>query len=107
MLDIELHGADIDAIRRLITEVGRQFASVEDPRFQAKATVLAQELPRSVRHTLNQFRLEEPDAVCVISGYPLDDMLIDDTPKHWRKAIGRSDVREWEFFFFLTSCLLG
>jgi enduracididine beta-hydroxylase len=107
MIAIQLGSADIAASQRLVREVRERFASVEDPGFQAQATVAAQELPRSLRRELNRFRLDEPDVLCLITGYPLDEALIADTPGSWQEAAGRTDTREWEFFFFLCSCLLG
>jgi Fe(II)/alpha-ketoglutarate-dependent arginine beta-hydroxylase len=107
MLEIELRGAEVDAARRLVAEVQQRYRSVEQPRFQADATVLAQELPRRLRAALTAFRLDEPDVLCVVSGYPIDDERIGDTPAHWRAAVDRTDVREWEFFFYLCSSLLG
>jgi enduracididine beta-hydroxylase len=107
MITIEVRNAEIGTIRRLVDDLGSRFTSIEDPGFLAQAGVAAQDLPRSLRLELNRYRLEETDAVCVISGYPLDEALIGDTPPNWREAVGRTDVREWEFFFFLCACLLG
>ncbi|HYU32542.1 MAG TPA: hypothetical protein VEW48_10300 [Thermoanaerobaculia bacterium] len=70
----------------LLDDVAARFRSAEQPEFLAEATVLAHELPRRVRRTLNDYRLFEPSAaVCVISGYPIDEERIGPTPAHWKE----------------------
>ncbi|MEV4567553.1 guanitoxin biosynthesis L-enduracididine beta-hydroxylase GntD [Nonomuraea sp. NPDC049419] len=107
MFRIRLGAADLEAIGELVGELRRSYASVEDPRFLATATTHAQELPRGLRHGLNEFRLREPDAVCVIGGYPIDDERIGPTPAHWKDCVGRTTTPEEDFYFFLCASLLG
>ncbi|MEO3810951.1 guanitoxin biosynthesis L-enduracididine beta-hydroxylase GntD [Sphaerisporangium sp. B11E5] len=107
MYKVNLSDADVKAIRTLTDELIAKYDSVEDPEFVQHAATYAHELPRDLRLQLNHFRLTEPDALCVVSGYPIDDERIGPTPPHWRDCIGSKTALPEEFFFYLCACLLG
>ncbi|GAA1265651.1 clavaminate synthase family protein [Sphaerisporangium rubeum] len=107
MFNVNLSESDVKAIRALTDELIARYDSVEDPEFVADAAIYAHELPRDLRLQLNHFRLTEPDALCVISGYPIDDRRIGPTPPHWRDCVGSKTALPEEFFFYLCACLLG
>ena len=100
---------EIRALQGLIAQITATYESSEDPGFLLDASVLAHEMPRRLRASLNHFRLAEPDrALLVISGYPVDDTVIGATPGHWlRSADTRSPALEYEILFVLASALLG
>jgi hypothetical protein len=104
---LELTEGEVGAILPLVNEVASQHGSVEEADFLDSASTYAQELPRRLRRFLNAFRLREPSGVCVISGYPVDDLKIGKTPGHWRKESGSSSTMEEEVFLNLCGALLG
>lgn len=99
---------EIRAIKALLAEAVSQYGAVEDARFLRDAAIIAHELPRRIRVFLNDFRqLEFAPGVCVISGFPIDDVAIGPTPEHW-KTKGISDsTTEPEMLFALMGSLLG
>jgi Fe(II)/alpha-ketoglutarate-dependent arginine beta-hydroxylase len=104
---LELTDEDIREIRPLVKEVASRHRSVERADFLDNARTYAQELPRRLRAFLNTFRLTEPSGVCVVSGYPVDDAKIGQTPPHWRKKSDGSSTTEEEIFLNLCGALLG
>ena len=95
-------------ILQLLDHVAERFRSAEQPEFLAEATVLAHELPRRVRKTLNDFRLFEPAAaICVISGYPIDEERIGPTPAHWKERQRCCKPVREEMLLVLLGSLLG
>ncbi|MFF2073330.1 guanitoxin biosynthesis L-enduracididine beta-hydroxylase GntD [Kitasatospora sp. NPDC058162] len=109
MHTMTLSAGDIAAINPLIDRVLTDHDSVEAPELARVAPLLAHELPRSVREFLAEFRLDEPSGACVLSGFPVDDDRIGDTPAHWRRsatAVPSPTLRQ-EVFFLLCASLLG
>lgn len=105
---LELSVEEVGSIKALLNELSSRFHSSEDPEFLQSASVYAHELPRRVRAFLNEFRLHEPDdAICSISGYPIDDEAIGNTPDHWNLKEGRSPVLQEEMLLLLLGSLLG
>ncbi|HEX7240648.1 MAG TPA: guanitoxin biosynthesis L-enduracididine beta-hydroxylase GntD [Longimicrobiaceae bacterium] len=108
MSKVVLTNEEIDSIRGLLQEVSSRFESPEDPEFLRQADVFAHELPRRVRAALREFRLTEPKgALCVISGYPIDQEKIGRTPKHWKVKDPANDTKEEEMLLVLFGSLLG
>jgi Fe(II)/alpha-ketoglutarate-dependent arginine beta-hydroxylase len=109
MLRIVLEGAEVSAIEKLLAGAAARYQRADDKDFLLEATVLAQELPRRLRSALNSFRLTEPDdAVCIVSGFPIDEAKIGPTPEHWnRSGAERSSSLEEEILFVLACSLLG
>lgn len=105
---IVLDAGESVQIQKLLDYASSRFQSAEQPEFLAEATVLAHELPRRVREGLNRFRLFEPlEAVCVVSGYPIDEEQVGPTPTHWKdRQKGCKPVRE-EMLLVLLGSLLG
>ncbi|MEU3650026.1 guanitoxin biosynthesis L-enduracididine beta-hydroxylase GntD [Lentzea sp. NPDC034063] len=107
MFRVDLAADDVAAVRTFVRELAGRYGSVEDPEFLAQATTFAHELPRTLRTGLNRFRLEEPDGVCVVGGYQVDQSRIGPTPAHWKDCKDNPATLEEEIFFFLCGCLLG
>jgi L-asparagine oxygenase len=97
------------AVATLVDRVTERYRSVEDPDLIREASVLAHELPRTLREFLTEFRLDEPSGVCVIAGLPVDDDQIGDTPAHWehKDPLDLSPTLRQEVFFLLCASLLG
>jgi Fe(II)/alpha-ketoglutarate-dependent arginine beta-hydroxylase len=98
-----------EAIAALVDEVTARYRSVEDAELIREAPVLAHELPRSLREFMTEFRLDEPSGVGIVSGVPVDDDQIGDTPSHWehKSADALSPTLRQEVFFLLCGSLLG
>lgn len=105
---VKLSLEEIHAIKTLLSEVTAQYSSVEDPKFLRDAMVIAHEFPRRLRAFLNDFRqLEFAPSVCVISGFPIDDVGIGPTPEHWKTKDDSGSTKEPELWFVLLGSLLG
>lgn len=108
MLRLSLQESEIDSIQGLIAEIVAGIDSVEDEGLQSNAEVYAHELPRRVRKHLAEFKLHEPaGAICMISGYPIDQAKVGPTPGHWKNKNGKSSVIEEEVLLVLFGSLLG
>ena len=60
--------------------------TIEDTELIRQAKVLARSLPTRLVEFLEEFRLGEPSALCVLSGLPMDEEPIGPTPEHWRDS---------------------
>lgn len=108
MLRLSLEKSEIDSIKSLVADIAAGIDSVEDESFQCSAAVYAHELPRRVRKHLTDFKLHEPaEAVCMVSGYPMDHARIGATPPHWKNKQGKSRAIEEEVLLVLFGSLLG
>ncbi|HEY0739063.1 MAG TPA: guanitoxin biosynthesis L-enduracididine beta-hydroxylase GntD [Herpetosiphonaceae bacterium] len=107
MYRIVLTQAEIEAIQPLLNDLASRYRTVEDPEFIHNLSVYAHELPRRLRSFLNDFRLKEPDGVCIVSGYPIDDSKVGKTPEHWKWKADVSPALHEEMFFMLCGSLLG
>ncbi|MCA1566077.1 MAG: TauD/TfdA family dioxygenase [Acidobacteria bacterium] len=105
---IFLSSEEVRVLQTLAAEIEGQYTSVDDPAFLIEVPVMAHEVPRRVRTSLNHFRhLESPSAHCLISGYPVDDSRIGPTPSHWKSREGISPTLREEILFVLFGSLLG
>jgi enduracididine beta-hydroxylase len=108
MMRVALSPEDRKRVEALLDDLSTLHGSAEDPGFLAEAPVLAHEFPPVLRRALNEFRLKEPaSALCIISGYPLDDARIGPTPSHWKERQRHVVPLREEMFLVLLSFLLG
>jgi Fe(II)/alpha-ketoglutarate-dependent arginine beta-hydroxylase len=108
MEKVTLSRSEVKAIKSLLSHLATRYSSAEDPDFLGDAALQAHDLPRRVRACLNHFKLEEPaSAVCVISGYEIDQAKIGRTPAHWRPQDDAARTFEEEMLLVLFSSLLG
>lgn len=99
---------EVVEVRRLTTDLASHYDSVEDPAFLQDVGVYAQELPRRLRAFLHGFRLRDDGAaVCVVSGYPVDDSKIGPTPRHWKESRDLPSSHEEDVYLMLLGALLG
>jgi Fe(II)/alpha-ketoglutarate-dependent arginine beta-hydroxylase len=107
-LKIFLSPEENAAIAEILGELAARYDSVESLELLAEAAVLAHELPRRVRRTLNDFRLHEPaSAVCRSAGYAIKDDEIGPTPAHWKERQRHCVPVKEEILLVLLSSLLG
>lgn len=105
---LTLSAEDINEIKPLLEELTMRFDSAEDREFLNNSAVYARKLPESVHQFLNDFKqLERSAGVCVISGYPVNNIDIGKTPPHWKQKPGISDSLEEEMVLVLFGALLG
>lgn len=99
---------EISEIQSLLQKITSQYNSVEDVDFLNNACLFAHELPKRVRKLLNDFKLmEDKLGLCVISGYPIDNNKIGETPTHWQWKTDCLRTLEEQIIFVLYSSLLG
>jgi len=95
-------------IRQLIHSIKARFSYVEDQTFLSEIGILAHDLPRRLRAFIHDFRyFEEGKAYCIISGYPIDQQVIGNTPTHWAKTEDTNPAHDEEIFLMLCGTLLG
>jgi len=105
--NLKLTARDIADVDRLLDELTSRYSSADDPDFLRDVAFHAQSLPADLRAGLLDFKLNEREPVCVVSGYPVDDEAIGRTPRHWQEAdIARSGRRE-NFYLMLCCHVIG
>ncbi|QCO00275.1 clavaminate synthase (plasmid) [Azospirillum argentinense] len=91
-------------IDHLMGEVARECASVEDETFLGAIGDLKGALPGRLRDALRRFADEKDHAVCVVSGFPVEE-IVAPTPRHWREV--RLPRSRFDYFFVLASSVVG
>jgi Fe(II)/alpha-ketoglutarate-dependent arginine beta-hydroxylase len=108
MWALSLSAHEIDAVQALTHGIALEHKSVEEVEFIRRAPVYAHELPRRIREFLTDFKLREPACgVCLISGYPIDNARIGNTPSHWKWKLDTANSLEEQIMFVLFGSLLG
>ncbi len=107
MHQMRLSDEEIAAILPLVDGICAEYRSIEDERLIAMAPLHSHELPRRLRMFLEHYRVEEPAAVCIVSGFPVRDDTIGPTPDHWNLVGEGSPTLRQEVFFLLCAMLLG
>jgi len=107
MQEVCLTNEEIASIRSIVNEVKRIYNSVEDEKFLVAAATYAHDLPRRLRQFLHSFKMREADGLCLISGYPIVDDRIGNTPAHWNLRPAPSPTLDEDILFLLLSSLLG
>lgn len=99
---------ELAEIRGLIDEIVARHGSAEAADFLDEASVYAHQLPLRVRRFLNAYRTQEPTfGASVLSGYPVDDDRIGNTPPHWKGKPEPPPTAREEVFLVLLGSLLG
>ncbi|MFC0527560.1 arginine beta-hydroxylase, Fe(II)/alpha-ketoglutarate-dependent [Phytohabitans kaempferiae] len=91
----------------MLAELAKAYDTIEDPELIARAPVLARSLPAHLLEFLEEFRLGEPSALCMISGLDVDEIQLGPTPTHWRDSQYDSPAFPQEIFFLLCATRLG
>lgn len=108
MEEISLAAEELEAIQSLVRQMAGRYASVENPDFIRDVSVYSHEIPKRLRIFLNDFRLTEPPSgVCLIRGYPIDQIKIAKTPERWMGRPLVSATLEEEILLALFGSLLG
>jgi Fe(II)/alpha-ketoglutarate-dependent arginine beta-hydroxylase len=108
MATLQLEKRDVTSIKKLVRRITGRYRQADDPAFVRQAGVYAHELPRGVRTFLHEAKLCEPrSAYCLVSGYPIDQERLGDTPRHWQDRQEVSPALEEEVLLVLFGSLLG
>lgn len=102
-----LSADEIATIQLLLDGICGEYGSIEDQQLIGMAPLYAHELPRRLRMFLERYRVEEPAAVSIVSGFPVSDDAIGSTPDHWKLVGEGSPSLRQEVFFLLCAVLLG
>jgi Fe(II)/alpha-ketoglutarate-dependent arginine beta-hydroxylase len=104
---LEIDDAEKTAISSLLDECEEQFRAQGPATFIDNAPILAHKLPRSLRSTINEFRLGRRSGLMVLGGHPMDQERIGPTPPHWRDAEELTSALREELLLVLYGSLLG
>jgi L-asparagine oxygenase len=107
MNELTLTAEDRAAIGPLLDDVAARYATVEEPELLRRAPLLARALPERLLEFLEDHRLREPSALCLVSGLVVDEDEIGPTPEHWRGSHVGSPALRYEVFFLLCASVLG
>lgn len=107
MYRLDLTDNNVAEIAALLRDLSARYQSVEDSDFLNDLAIYAHALPIELRIFLSKFKFAEPAGVCLVSGYPINDVVIGDTPAHWKDRSGVSPALEQELLFMLCAALLG
>jgi Fe(II)/alpha-ketoglutarate-dependent arginine beta-hydroxylase len=107
MHHLALTAEDNAVLAPMLAELAETHATIEDAKLIRRAPVLAAALPEHLREFLEEFRIGEPSALCLISGLHVDELRLGPTPEHWRDSQYDSPAFTQEIFFLLCGAVLG
>jgi Fe(II)/alpha-ketoglutarate-dependent arginine beta-hydroxylase len=107
MHQLTLTPDDNAAIAQVVTDLAKAYETIEDPELIARAPVLARQLPTHLLEFLEEYRIAEPSALCLVSGLDVDEAALGDTPAHWQGSQHGSTAFPQEIFFLLCGSALG
>lgn len=104
---LELSSEDNAALAPVLAEIAKTHETIEDTELIRRAPVYARRLPVHLLEFLEDFRLREPSALCLVSGLEVDEGELGPTPPHWRDSQYGSPAFHHEIFFLLCASVLG
>lgn len=104
---LEIDATERLALMRLLDDLKNESGNLESDDMLNHIAILAHELPRRIRCTLNSFRRESMSGLLRISGHVVDQEQIGETPAHWRDRTAPSTTWREELLLLLFSSLLG
>ncbi len=107
MFSYTLNSQEIHAVETIVDELVAKRNSVSENKFFQDVTLYAQELPRSLREFMLDMKYGEGAGAWIVSGYPVDDQAIGQTPPHWGQETKRPATLRAESAFALFGALLG
>jgi L-asparagine oxygenase len=107
MYQLTLTAEDNAALFPILAELAERYDTIENPGLIRQAATLTRVLPDRLVHFLEEFRIGEPSALCMVSGLHTDEGQLGRTPVHWRDSHHGSSALSSEFFFLLCGSVLG
>jgi Fe(II)/alpha-ketoglutarate-dependent arginine beta-hydroxylase len=104
---LALSAGDNASLRPLLAELTERYDTIEQAELVDRARVYAARLPQHLLGFLEEFRLREPSALCLVSGLDIHDETLGPTPPHWRNSQFGSRALAQEVFFLLCGSVLG
>jgi Fe(II)/alpha-ketoglutarate-dependent arginine beta-hydroxylase len=91
----------------MLADLAKTYDTIENLELVRRAPVLNRALPPHVLEFLEEFRIGEPTAVCLLSGLDVEEARLGPTPVHWRDSQYASPAFPQEIFFLLCASVLG
>ena len=104
---IELDPAETAQIRDVLTGLRGRHRAADSPEFLRDAVLARDALPPRLREFLDDVRVAERHAACVVAGFPVDDARIGPTPTGWSRQPDRMSTVDDEMWLVLCASLLG
>ncbi|OZV77382.1 arginine beta-hydroxylase, Fe(II)/alpha-ketoglutarate-dependent [Micromonospora echinospora] len=99
--------ADNMVLSAVLAEIADAYDTIENRDLIRRAPVFAKQLPAHFLEFLEEFRIGEPSALCLVSGLAVDEDRLGPTPTHWRNSQFGSPSFPQEIFFLLCASVLG
>ncbi|MGW4393671.1 arginine beta-hydroxylase, Fe(II)/alpha-ketoglutarate-dependent [Amycolatopsis nivea] len=107
MEELALSPEENAALGPVLAEIAKEHDTIEDAGLIRRAPLHARRLPVRLLEFLEDFRLREPSALCLVSGLAVDEEELGPTPAHWRDSQYGSPAFRHEIFFLLCASVLG
>ncbi|WP_320068782.1 arginine beta-hydroxylase, Fe(II)/alpha-ketoglutarate-dependent [Micromonospora sp. RTGN7] len=107
MHHLTLTAEDNAELSPMLEELAKTYATIENRELIRRAPVLARSLPVRLLEFLEEYRIGEPSALCMVSGLAVDEAWLGPTPQHWRDSQYDSPALQQEIFFLLCAAVLG
>jgi Fe(II)/alpha-ketoglutarate-dependent arginine beta-hydroxylase len=107
MHHLALTPEDNAVLSPMVADIAKAYETIEDLELIRRAPVLARSLPPHLLQFLEEFRIGEPSALCLVSGLSIDQKQLGPTPTHWRDSQFDSPALAQEIFFLLCASALG
>ena len=105
---LQLTLAEQEQLQCLANVLAARYTHAEVPAFVHQARILASELPPRLLSYLHNFKYEEDNyGVCIIKGYPIDEVAIGPTPVQLNNQIYSLNAVREEILLVLFSSVLG
>lgn len=104
---VELADSERADIGALLDDLSKVYGRADDEEFVERSPVIAHDLPKRIRLTLNAFRLGKMAGSLRISGHEIDQERLGRTPGHWRERPTPSPALREELLLVLYASLLG
>jgi Fe(II)/alpha-ketoglutarate-dependent arginine beta-hydroxylase len=107
MHQLTLTSQDNEALFPMLTELATSYDTIESPELVRQAPLLARSLPTRLQEFMEDHRLREPSALCLVGGLRVSEDELGPTPEHWRDSQFASPALRQEIFFLLCASVLG
>lgn len=102
-----LEAGEVADLRDALKKLRQQPESPVDPEFYDRRWDSHALLPSGLRRFLEDFRRNEPAAVCLVNGFPIDDSDVGPTPTHWQSRGDRRSTVDSDLFMAMCGLSLG
>jgi Fe(II)/alpha-ketoglutarate-dependent arginine beta-hydroxylase len=104
---LEIDSMELRDLAQLLDEVEEELGNISSADVLRQFTVYAHRIPSRIRHTLNEFRLEQMSGVLLLTGYVTDQQRVGPTPAHWNSGYRTAGACREELLLLLLSTLIG